>query len=84
MVRTDSSALGRVVDETGLHELPLVTRNLSQISALSPGVAVGVFNAGELGIGGMALSQIAPSNDGNFVHGQHARMTTTGSWTGSV
>ncbi len=68
-VQTDTSALGRVVDETALHALPLVTRNLAQISALSPGVAAGVFNAGELGLGGMALSQIASSNDGLFVHG---------------
>ena len=68
-VQTDASALGRVVDETALHGLPLVTRNLAQISALSPGVAAGVFNAGELGLGGMALSQIASSNDGIFVHG---------------
>ena len=68
-VQTDDAALGRVVDETALHALPLVTRNLAQISALSPGVAAGVFNAGELGLGGMALSQIASSNDGIFVHG---------------
>ncbi len=68
-VQTDDSSLGRVVDGTALHGLPLVTRNLAQISALSPGVAAGVFNAGELGLGGMALSQIARSNDGIFVHG---------------
>ncbi|MGA9307294.1 MAG: carboxypeptidase-like regulatory domain-containing protein, partial [Candidatus Sulfotelmatobacter sp.] len=68
-VQTDDSSLGRVVDGTALHGLPLVTRNLAQISALSPGVAAGVFNAGELGLGGMALSQIASSNDGIFVHG---------------
>jgi len=68
-VQPEDAALGRVVDETALHALPLVTRNLAQISALSPGVAAGVFNAGELGLGGMALSQIASSNDGMFVHG---------------
>jgi hypothetical protein len=68
-VQTDESALGRVVDETALRGLPLATRNLAQVSALSPGVAAGVFNAGELGLGGMALSQIASSNDGMFVHG---------------
>lgn len=69
MVQTDDSALGRVVDKTALSNLPLVTRNLAQIAALSPGVATGVFNAGELGPGGIALSQIANSNDGIFVHG---------------
>ena len=69
MVQTDSAALGRVVNESLVSELPLVTRNFAQITALSPGVAVGVYNAGELGLGGTALSQIAKSNDGIFVHG---------------
>jgi hypothetical protein len=67
--QTDSSSLGGVVNETAVSGLPLVTRNFAQISGLSPGVVAGVFNAGELGLGGTALSQIAPSNDGIFVHG---------------
>src|SRR5262249_17357542 len=61
MIQIDNMALGRVVDESALNGLPLVTRNLAQISGLSPGVSAGVFNAGELGLGGMALSQIAAS-----------------------
>lgn len=69
LVQTASSALGRVVNETTVTDLPLVTRNFSQIAGLSPGVTVGVYNAGELGIGGTALSQIAKSNDGIFVRG---------------
>jgi Carboxypeptidase regulatory-like domain/TonB dependent receptor/TonB-dependent Receptor Plug Domain len=69
MIQTDSAALGRVVNETSVSELPLVTRNFAQITGLSPGVAVAVYNAGELGLGGTALSQIAKSNDGIFVHG---------------
>ena len=69
LVQTDSAALGRVVNERGVSELPLVTRNFAQIVGLSAGVAVGVSNAGELGLGGTALSQIAQSNDGIFVHG---------------
>jgi hypothetical protein len=69
MIQTDTSALGRVVNESALTELPLVTRNFTQIAGLSPGVIVGVYNAGELGLGGTALSQIAASNDGIFVHG---------------
>ncbi len=69
MLQTDSSALGGVVNETAVSDLPLVTRNFTQITGLSPGVVAGVFNAGELGLGGTALSQIAPSNDGIFVHG---------------
>src|SRR6266513_2639418 len=69
MVQTDSSALGRVVYETAVGNLPLVTRNFAQITSLSPGVVSGVYNAGELGVGGTALSQIANSNDGIYVHG---------------
>jgi hypothetical protein len=69
MVQTDTSALGRVVNESTVTGLPLVTRNFAQIAGLSPGVAAGVYNAGELGLGGTALSQIAASNDGVFVHG---------------
>jgi Carboxypeptidase regulatory-like domain len=69
MVQLDTSALGRVVNEETVSRLPLVTRNFTQIAGLSPGVSVGVYNAGELGTGGTALSQIGKSNDGMFVHG---------------
>jgi hypothetical protein len=68
-VQTDSSALGKVVNETAVSGLPLVTRNFAQIASLSPGVSTGVYNAGELGLGGTGLSQIAKSNDGIYVHG---------------
>ena len=69
MAQLDTSALGRVVNEETVSRLPLVTRNFTQIAGLSPGVSVGVSNAGELGTGGTALSQIGKSNDGMFVHG---------------
>jgi hypothetical protein len=69
IVQTDNSTLGRTVDKRELNSLPLATRNVAQIVGLSPGVNAGVFNAGELGLGGIALSQIASSNDGIFAHG---------------
>lgn len=69
MVQFDTSALGRVVNEETVSRLPLVTRNFTQIAGLSPGISVGVYNAGELGTGATALSQIGKSNDGVFVHG---------------
>jgi hypothetical protein len=72
MVQSDSAALGRVVNGSSVSGLPLVTRNFAQITGLSPGVAVGVYNAGELGLGGTALPQIAQSNDGIFVHGSRS------------
>lgn len=69
MIQLDSSSLGRVFNQESVRGLPLVTRNFTQITGLSSGVSVGVYNAGELGLGGIALSQIAPSNDGVYVHG---------------
>jgi Carboxypeptidase regulatory-like domain/TonB dependent receptor len=69
MLQPDSSALGNVVNARAVSDLPLVTRNFAQIAGLSPGVVMGVYNAGELGLGGIALTQIATSNDGIYVHG---------------
>lgn len=63
------AALGRVVNEEAISNLPLVTRNFTQIAGLSPSATMGVNNAGELGLGGGGLSQINKSNDGIFVHG---------------
>jgi hypothetical protein len=71
-VQVDTIALGRVVNQTAVTGLPLVTRNFAQIAALSPGVVSGVSNAGELGPGGTALSQIDKSDDGLFVHGSRS------------
>jgi hypothetical protein len=72
MVQSDDSALGRVVNERAVTVLPLVTRNFTQIAGLSSGVNAAVFNAGELGLGGTAQSQISSSNDGIFVHGSRS------------
>src|SRR4029077_8127116 len=55
IVQTDNSTLGRTVDKRELNSLPLATRNVAQIVGLSAGVNAGVFNAGELGLGGIAL-----------------------------
>jgi hypothetical protein len=68
-LQTKTITLGRVVSQTAVTALPLVTRNFAQIADLSPGVVTGVSNAGELGAGGTALSQIDKSSDGLFVHG---------------
>jgi hypothetical protein len=69
IIQLDTSALGRVVNQSAVSDLPLVNRNYTQIAGLSPGVTAGVPNAGELGTGGMALSQLGKSNDGIYVHG---------------
>jgi hypothetical protein len=44
IIQTDTSALGRVVNESAVSGLPLVTRNFAKITELSPGVVVGVSN----------------------------------------
>jgi hypothetical protein len=72
MISLDSSALGRVVNEQAASGLPLVTRNFVQIVGLSPGVSAGVTNAGELGNGDNALSQIGKSSDGIYVRGSRS------------
>src|SRR5215510_9061890 len=64
LLQTESSALGRLTDQTLVSSLPLVTRNYTQIVTLSAGVAANVTNASELGRGNGGLSQ------GNFrAHG---------------
>jgi hypothetical protein len=69
MVQVDDSALGRVVNTEAINDLPLVNRNFTQITGLSPGVFTGVYNAGELGIGATADSQVGKSTNGIYVHG---------------
>ena len=69
IVQLDTSALGRTVSAEKINGLPLVTRNFVQLAGLSPGVTVGVYNAGELGTGATALSQIGKSNDGIYAQG---------------
>lgn len=69
MVQLDTAALGRTVNVEKISSLPLVNRNFVQLAGLSPGVTVGVYNAGELGTGATAFSQIGKSNDGIYVQG---------------
>jgi hypothetical protein len=64
LLQTESPALGSVTDHEMVVNLPLVTRNYTQIVTLSPGIAAGVTNAAALGRGASGESQ------GNFrVHG---------------
>jgi len=64
LLQTESAALGRVTDGNLVGNLPLVTRNFTQIVTLSPGISAGVTDASELGRGGGGMFQ------GNFrAHG---------------
>src|SRR5437867_9001235 len=49
LLQTESAALGSVTDHDAVVNLPLVTRNYTQIVTLSPGIAAGVTNAAALG-----------------------------------
>jgi len=68
-LKTEESALGDVVDQKEVAELPLVTRNYSQILGLSPGVSAETFNAGEIGRGGVDDSLVtggSSASDNNY------------------
>jgi Carboxypeptidase regulatory-like domain/TonB dependent receptor len=72
LLQTESPALGRVADEVAVKNLPLVTRNYTQIVTLSPGISAGVTNATALGrgtggeSGGGFRSNGAFGGDNNF------------------
>jgi hypothetical protein len=68
-LQTQTSSLGSVTSEKMVQSLPLVTRNYSQIIALSPGVNSDVTNAGNLGRGAsqQSVSSAGSSEmDNNF------------------
>jgi TonB-dependent Receptor Plug Domain len=69
LLNTEQSTLGNVVDQKEVGELPLVTRNYSQILGLSPGVSAETFSAGEIGRGGVDDSLVAggsSADDNNY------------------
>ena len=83
MVQLDTSALGRIVNEETVSNLPLVTRNFTQIAGLSPGVIVGVPNAGELGVGHRRFRRLEIPMMG-VLYTEDDLTTTTGKWTALV
>ncbi len=56
LLQTESAALGRVVDGKSLKELPLSSRNFTQLLALSPGASGPLNDAGALGRGTQNIS----------------------------
>lgn len=56
LIRRDGPQLGRVVDTRAVSELPLATRNFTQILALSPGTAVALPDHNALGRGSQNVS----------------------------
>jgi Carboxypeptidase regulatory-like domain len=92
LLQSESSALGRVTDRALVSNLPLVTRNYTQIVTLSPGISAGVTNATELGrgLGGQSQGNFraygASGADNNFqMNGvQINDLQASGSFTGGV
>jgi Carboxypeptidase regulatory-like domain len=58
-LQTASSALGRVTNEEMVTDLPLATRNFTQIIGLNPGVSAEVTNPTALGLGGGGMSNFS-------------------------
>ncbi len=89
-LQTESSELGRVTDSEMLENLPLVTRNFTQVIGLNPGVAQEVNNAAQIGRGGGSqdanpgggsiMSQGATSTDNNFEMNGLTINDVQGSW----
>jgi len=91
-LQTESSALGNVTPRQMVENLPLVTRNYTQIIGLSPGVASDVTNAGGFGRGGGSngeepfVANGGTSNDNNFqMNGVPINdLQSSGSFSGGV
>jgi hypothetical protein len=73
-INTVSAELGAVTSREQIANLPLVTRNYTQIIALNPGISAETANAGELGKGSSSYgagasgfsAQGGNTNDNNF------------------
>jgi hypothetical protein len=50
-IDTESSAVGGLIDSKTITDIPLTTRNYTQVLSLTSGVTVAVYNAGGLGTG---------------------------------
>jgi hypothetical protein len=91
-LQTETSTLGNVTTHEMVENLPLVTRNYTQIIGLSPGVASDVTNAAGFGRGGGSNGEEAfvanggPSNDNNFqMNGVPINdLQSSGSFSGGV
>jgi len=92
LLQTESSGLGRVADSVVVSNLPLVTRNYTQIVTLSAGISAGVTRGDELGrgsggmSGGNFRSHGAFGADNNFqMNGVQANdLQSSGNFSGGV
>ena len=67
LAQTESSTLGRAVDQQTIAALPLSNRNYTQILSLSPGVVVELPNASALGRGTQDVTSNGNKTTGNNI-----------------
>lgn len=67
LAQTESSTLGRAVDQETINALPLSNRNYTQILSLSPGVVVELPNAAGLGRGTQDVTSNGNKTTGNNI-----------------
>ena len=67
LAQSESSTLGRAVDQETVEALPLSNRNYTQILSLSPGVVVELPNASALGRGTQNVSSNGNKTTGNNI-----------------
>src|SRR6266566_1917269 len=56
LIQRDGPQLGRVIDSQTISELPIATRNFTQMLALSPGTAVALINSTAVGRNSQSIS----------------------------
>ena len=67
LLQTESAALGRVVEGEALRQLPLSTRNFTQLLSLSPGTSSALTDAGALGRGTQTISASGARTTSNAI-----------------
>jgi Carboxypeptidase regulatory-like domain/TonB dependent receptor len=77
-LQTESSTLGRVTSGDQVRDLPLVTRNYTQIVALNPGVAADVNDAGAIGRGNLGQGGVPIASNGGTQSDNNVQMNGLG------
>ena len=78
LLQTESSTLGQVTSGEQVSELPLVTRNYTQIAALNPGVAADVNDAGAIGRGNLGTGGVPIVSNGDTQSDNNVQMNGVG------
>src|SRR6201987_4768511 len=77
-LQTQSSSLGHVTTGEQVQDLPLVTRNYTQIVSLNPGVAADVNDAGAIGRGNLGMGGVPISSNGGTQADNNVQMNGVG------